>query len=226
MMKKTQRSAPKIFMKAAIAVIALFAVLSLCANAVMVGVYAKKIDSAPDGKKFDCILILGAKVFENGSVSAMLADRLDRGIELYFSGVSDKILCSGDHGTDGYDEVNAMKAYCVSHGVPSEDVFMDHAGFSTYESVIRAKLVFGCRSVMIVTQKYHLYRALYIAGSTGLDAFGSAADTVRYPGQTVREIREYAARCKDIGYVFAGAYPKYLGDAIPITGDGNATNDK
>lgn len=200
--------------------------LPLTANAVMTGVYGKLIDSAPEGEKFDCILILGAKVFPDGSVSAMLADRLDCGIELYFAGVSDKILVSGDHGTEGYDEVNAMKEYCISRGVPSEDVFMDHAGFSTYESIVRTEKVFMCKSVMIVSQRYHLFRALYIASSTGLYAYGASADAAAYAGREKREIRECAARIKDIISVVFKVSPKYLGDPVPISGNGDITNDK
>ena len=156
----------------------------------------------------------------------MLADRLDRGIELYFAGASDRIIVSGDHGSDGYDEVNTMKAYCVQRGVPSEAVFMDHAGFSTYDSVVRAKQVFLCESVLIVTQKYHLYRALYIADSTGLYAYGASAAQVRYAGQSKRDLREYAARVKDVVYVTLGKKPVYLGETVPITGSGDVTNDK
>lgn len=202
------------------------AVLPFAANAAVTGVYGKLIDTAPDGESFDCILVLGAKVFPDGSVSAMLADRLDRGIELYFAGVSGKILVSGDHGTDGYDEVNAMKAYCLQRGVPSEDVFMDHAGFSTYDSIVRAKKVFMCKSVMIVTQKYHLFRALYIADSIGLHAYGASAAPAVYAGNKYREAREFAARVKDIGSVIFNVQPKFLGSAVPISDSGDATNDK
>ena len=225
MKKETKKKAGRII-KIASAVLVITAVLPFAANAAVTGVYGKLIDTAPEGEKFDCILILGAKVFSDGSVSAMLADRLDRGIELYFAGVSDKILVSGDHGTEGYDEVNAMKEYCVQHGVPSEDVFMDHAGFSTYDSVVRAKKVFLCESVMIVTQKYHLFRALYIASSIGLRAYGASAAPTVYAGNKYREVREFAARVKDIGSVIFNASPAYLGDPVPIRDNGNITNDR
>ena len=222
--KKKKRAARAVTIIAV--VLAVIILLPLAANAAVTGIYGKLIDAAPEGEKFDCILILGARVFDDGSVSAMLADRLDRGIELYFAGVSGKILVSGDHGTEGYDEVNAMKEYCVERGVPSEDVFMDHAGFSTYESIVRAKEVFLCKSVMIVSQKYHLFRALYIAASVGLHTYGAAAAPTVYPGNKYREAREFAARVKDIGSVIFRASPSYLGDPVPIYGDGNITNDK
>ena len=119
-----------------------------------------------------------------------------------------------------------MKAYCVDRGVPSEDVFMDHAGFSTYESVVRAKEVFLCESVMIVSQKYHLFRALYIACSIGLYAYGASAAKTVYAGNKYREAREFLARVKDIGSVIFRPSPSYLGDPIPINENGNITNDK
>ena len=220
--KKTAGRAIKI----GIAALIILLILPFAANAVVTGVYGRLIDTAPADESFDCILVLGAKVFNDGSVSAMLADRLDRGIELYFAGAAKKILVSGDHGTEGYDEVNAMKAYCVQRGVPSEDVFMDHAGFSTYDSIVRAKEVFLCKSVMIVTQKYHLFRALYIASSVGLHAYGASAAPTVYAGNRYREAREFAARVKDIGSVVFHASPSYLGEAIPIYENGDMTNDK
>ncbi|MBR2684171.1 MAG: YdcF family protein [Atopobiaceae bacterium] len=172
----------------------------------------------------DCIIVLGAGIWGDRP-SPMLEDRLLRGIELYQSGVSDKILMSGDHGQVDYDEVNLMKSYAIEHGVPSEDVFMDHAGFSTYESMYRARDVFQAHSVVIVTQDYHLYRAIYIAGQLGLEAHGVGADTRPYAGALYREIREILARDKDFFKCILKPKPTYLGDPIPISGDGNATND-
>ena len=132
---------------------------------------------------YDCILILGAGVHEDGKPSLMLKDRLERGIDLYKAGISEKIIVSGDHGTVGYDEVNVMKNYLIDAGIPSENIFMDHAGFSTYESIYRARDIFCVKSMVIVTQKYHLYRALYIAKEFGLDAVGVPAAEIKYYGQ-------------------------------------------
>ena len=175
------------------------------------------------GGGYDCILILGCKV--NGeSPSLMLRDRLWQGVELY--GVaSDKILMTGDHGKEGYDEVGVMKAYAMDAGVPSEDIFEDHAGFSTYESMYRAKEIFKAKKILIVTQEYHLYRAIYDARALGLDAYGVIAEpTFRdYGGQTYRDIREVLARNKDFIFSIIKPKPTYLGEAIPISGNGNAT---
>ncbi len=174
----------------------------------------------------DCILVLGAGVREDGTVSHMLQDRLDCGIALYQAGVAPKILMSGDHGQAHYDEVNTMKQYAMEKGVPSEDIFMDHAGFSTYESMYRAKEIFGAGRIVTVTQKYHMYRALYIAKKLGLEAYGVSSDPRLYGGQTMREARELLARTKDFFVCMIKPEPKYLGDAIPISGNGDATNDK
>lgn len=172
----------------------------------------------------DAILVLGARVWDNGSPSGVLEDRLDTGISAYQAGVSDRLLMSGDHGQDDYDEVNAMKDYALEQGIPSENIFMDHAGFSTYESVYRARDIFQVKTVLIVTQEYHLYRALYIARALGLNAYGVAADRSVYSGIVGFEAREILARVKDFFYTLIQPLPTYLGDVIPITGDGNATN--
>lgn len=173
----------------------------------------------------DCIIILGAKTWGDRP-SPMLEDRLQTGIDAYKRGLSNKIIMSGDHGTKGYDEVNIMKEYAIEEGIPSEDLFMDHAGFSTYESIYRAKEIFQAKRVIIVTQKYHLYRALYIANKLGLEAYGINSDPRRYVGATYREAREVLARNKDFAQCIFKPKPTYLGDTIPISGNGNATNDK
>ena len=174
----------------------------------------------------DCILVLGCSVKVDHTLSNMLEDRLRRGVELYESGAAPKLLMSGDHGTDVYDEVNAMKNYATENGVPSSDVFMDHAGFSTYESVYRAKEIFGAEKVIIVTQEYHLYRALFIAEKLGLEAYGVASDYRTYSGQEGRDLREILARCKDFASAVFKPEPTYLGDKISLDGDGNVTNDR
>ncbi len=174
----------------------------------------------------DCILVLGAGVWENGKPSQMLADRLNQGIELYNTGASDRLLMSGDHGRVGYDEVNVMKDYAIARGIPSGHIFMDHAGFSTYESMYRARDIFKAKKVIIVTQRYHMYRALYTARALGLDAYGVASDPWEYSGQRYRELREFAARMKDFWYTIVKPKPTYLGDTIPVYGDGDVTNDE
>lgn len=173
----------------------------------------------------DCILVLGAGVRDNGRPSPMLVDRLLQGIELYKNGFSDRLLMSGDHGRKEYDEVNVMKQFAIDRGIASEHVFMDHAGFSTYESLYRARDIFETERIIIVTQKYHIYRALYIADKLGLEAYGVASDPRRYAGQNIRDLREIAARVKDYFTVIIKPTPTYLGETIPINGNGDLTND-
>lgn len=180
-------------------------------------------DEAAELENTDCVLILGAGV-RNGSPTPMLRDRLITGISLYESGAAPKIIMSGDHGREDYDEVNVMKSYAVENGVPDGDVFMDHAGFSTYDSVYRAKAVFEADSIIIVTQKYHLCRALYIAERLGVNAVGVSADLDDYSGQLKRDLREIAARDKDFFSCLFKPEPKYLGEKIPVSGDGNITD--
>lgn len=162
----------------------------------------------------DCIIILGAGVWRD-KPSPILEDRLLEGIKLYQNNVSDKIIMSGDHGRESYDEVNIMKNYAIEKGIPSENIFMDHAGFSTYESIYRARDIFKAKKIVIVTQKYHLYRALYAANCLGLEAYGLGADPRQYSGATFRELREILARDKDFIKCIFKPKPTYLGDTIP-----------
>lgn len=171
-----------------------------------------------------CILVLGASVKADGTPSAMLRDRLETAIALYYSGVASKLLLSGDNGQTVYNEVESMKKYAVKAGVPEGDIFLDHAGFSTYESIYRAQYIFQVDSMVVVTQEYHLYRALYGCRKMGIDALGVSAAQDTYSGQELREVREILARDKDcVKWIFKPE-PTFLGDAIPISGNGTATH--
>ncbi len=183
-------------------------------------------DEAANLKDVDCILVLGAGVWNDNRPSAMLEDRLKEGIGLYQRGISNRLLMSGDHGRSEYDEVNVMKQFAMADGIPSSDIFMDHAGFSTYESMYRARDIFKADKVVIVTQGYHLYRALYVAERLGIEAYGVASDPRVYAGQDYRELREILARVKDFFYCLFRPEPTYLGEAIPVNGNGDLTNDK
>ena len=186
---------------------------------------AEKIITEAEAADADCILVLGCGVREDGSPSLMLRDRLEKGIELYKAGTAPKLLMSGDHGRKDYDEVNLMKDYAKERGIPSEDIFMDHAGFSTYDSMVRARDIFCAEKVIVVSQEYHLYRALYLAEKLGLDAYGVSAMDIDYRGQAYREFREMLARAKDFCTAVIQPQPKFLGEEIPISGNGDLTND-
>lgn len=174
----------------------------------------------------DCILILGCGLRRDGFPSQMLRDRLDVGIAAYEMGLAERILMSGDHGQEDYDEVNAMKDYAMAQGVPSEDIFMDHAGFSTYESMYRAKAIFHCEKVIVVTQTYHLYRAIADAQAMDMEACGISANRRSFARQWYFNLREAAARVKDTLWGITKPKPTYLGESIPIFGNGDATNDR
>lgn len=197
-------------------------------NAYVKHVAAPRILTAEEAASLsdvDCILVLGCLVKDDGRPSDMLHDRLRRGVELYQAGAAPKLLMSGDHGRENYDEVATMKQFAIDADIPSEDVFMDHAGFSTYESMYRAIDIFQAEKIIIVTQEYHLYRAVYIAQALGLDAYGVNADYRNYWGQSARDFREVLARVKDFATTIFLPEPTYRGETIPITGNGDLTND-
>lgn len=209
-------------------IVVILALIILTINLYVKETTKKQIINNSDYTKLeniDCIIVLGAGILGD-KPSPMLEDRLLEGINLYNNNVSNKIIMSGDHGREEYDEVNIMKNYAIEKGVPSENIFMDHAGFSTYESIYRAKEIFKAKKVVIVTQKYHLYRALYIANQLGLEAYGVGSDPRKYVGATYRELREILARDKDFIKCIFKPEPTYLGETIPVSSNGNATNDK
>lgn len=176
----------------------------------------------------DCALVLGAGLFDDYP-SHMLQERLNTSLSVYNTNCTNRLLMSGDHGTVEYDEVNAMKDYAITAGAIPNEVFMDHAGFSTYESMYRARDVFDVNSVIIVTQKYHLYRAVYNARMLGLEAYGIAADgqfNYSLPMDIYNNLRESLARCKDFVYCIYKPEPTYLGEVIPISSSGVLTDDK
>ena len=225
-MKKREKIKP-IFML--LLCLALVGVIALCSINGYVKSVAKErivtVEETATLEDVDCIIVLGCQVRDDGTLSHMLRDRLMRGLEVYHAGAAPKLLMSGDHGRKEYDEVNAMKQYAIENGVPSEHVFMDHAGFSTYETVYRAKEIFEADKVIIITQEYHLYRALYIADKLGLEAYGVSADLNKYAVQSMRDFREVLARCKDWAMCIFKPEPTYLGESIPVNGNGDVTND-
>ena len=198
-------------------------------NGVVVGTTKKQIIREEDISNItdiDAILVLGCKVNPDGTPSMMLERRVNKGIELY-SKTGIKLLLSGDHGTKEYDEVNTMKQMIIDEEIPKEDVFLDHAGFSTYDSIYRAKYVFGAKKIIIVTQRYHLYRALYIANKLGIEAYGIEAENIPYKAINIKnEIREVLARDKDLVKTIFKPKSKFVGEPIDIKGSGEITFDE
>ncbi len=171
-------------------------------------------------------VVLGAYASPDGWLCPMLADRVTTAVELYKDKRVQKIIMSGDHGRTDYDEVNQMRRYAEKLGVPPEDIFMDHAGFSTFDSLYRARQVFLVDSAVVVTQSYHLPRAVYAARALGIEAAGVSADRQLYAGAWFYSLREIPARLKIFAQIhLLHAKPRFLGEVIPVSGDGRQTMD-
>lgn len=203
----------------------------LSAGALAVDHYVKIKGGAEIVAYQDCppaqaAIVLGAYVSPDGRLCDMLTDRVTTAIELYKAQKVQKLIMTGDHGQKGYDEVNHMRRYAEKLGVPTEDIFMDHAGFSTYDSMYRAKEIFQVESAVVITQAFHLPRAVYIARSLGIEAVGVEADKHIYAGADYYDMREIAARLKAFVQLHVThAKPQFLGEVIPVTGDGRLTHD-
>jgi SanA protein len=205
-------------------VVGVLVVAASAVTAVVLNVVVLAGGRSRSGTSAPVALVLGAGLRPDGSPSLMLADRLAVAADLYRTGRVGTVLASGDHGTHAYDEVTAMRQRLVELGVPDERVFTDHAGFDTWSSVVRAKAVFGARRVLVVTQGFHLGRAVWLARRAGLSADGVDADLHGYGrlGQKA-ELRETAARVKSVLEVVAGRRPRYLGPPFDLAGDGRLT---
>jgi vancomycin permeability regulator SanA len=193
----------RIFLSAIFALVAAVMIYALAVNAYVVDStedLVLSLSRVSEIEDADCILVLGCLVKSDGTPSDMLHDRLLTATEVYYqmeqAGNQAPLLMSGDSGTEGYDEVGAMRDFAVSAGV-REEILLDPAGFSTFESVARAKELFDAEKIVIVTQSYHLHRALFIAEALGVEAYGVSADVRSYRNQFFRDVREILARNKD-----------------------------
>lgn len=165
------------------------------------------------------VTILGARIYPTSTLSMMLKDRVDTALQLYHLGKVEKILVSGDHGRKDYDEVNAIKNYLLEQHIPQEKIFLDHAGFDTYDSFYRARDIFGVTSTIVITQQFHLPRAIYLGNNLGIQTYGIPADKHTYPKAIYNALRESLARLKAFINITLHSQPKFLGEKIPITGD-------
>lgn len=171
-----------------------------------------------------CAIVLGAGIVDEDTPTPMLRDRLDTGILLYKHGLVSKLLLTGDNGTEMHNEIHVMLNYCLDEGIPEDDIYCDHAGFSTYDSMYRAKEIFQVERAVIVTQTYHEYRSLYIAEKMGMKCVGVSSDQEKYSGQPVREIREILARVKDYFKCFIMPAATLGGDIISLFESGVVTH--
>ncbi len=147
----------------------------------------------------DYVLVLGCGVREDGEPSHMLSERLKRGAEVFkkINNGKTKLLLTGDNSGESYNELAAMKRVSLENGVKEEEMVIDDFGFSTYESLYNAKIRFGAKKIIIITQPYHMFRALYIAHKLGMEAVGVTAYLPFYPQQIIWSLREVLARNKD-----------------------------
>ena len=183
-----------------------------------VGTRAYIYNDAGEAPHAEVALIPGAAIFSDGSLSLIFIDRADTAIILYEAKKVSKILVSGDNSTDSHNEVNPVRLYLISKGIPDQDIFLDHAGFDTYSSMYRARDIFGVSSILIATQSFHLPRAVFIARQLGIEAYGVNADVGHILFRnTVREVFANEKAALDLLF---NRKPKYLGEKIPITGDG------
>ncbi|WP_066889488.1 vancomycin high temperature exclusion protein [Clostridium nigeriense] len=187
--------------------------------------YIYNIENIPINN--DAIIVLGAGVKNDGTPSDILADRLETSLEVFEAKAANAFVLSGDHSREDYNEVGAMKDYIVSNNIDERVIFMDHAGFSTYDTMYRAKEIFKINKAIIVTNEYHLPRALYIARKLGIDAYGVKSDKRGYQLMSSYKKREVLAQLKDFIYVnILKPKPKFLGESIPVNNsDGRITED-
>lgn len=197
--KRLHKKKPSL-LKVIFACLSLLAAAALLAvgilNAVVIGTTAENIRAFSEEEGYGVAVVFGAKVHEGGTLSAMLEDRMKEAVALYHAGKVQKILVSGD-GRGEWSETKHMKAYAIANGVAEKDIIEDGEGYSTLETVTRAKELFGIEKCVLVTQKYHLYRAMYAAESMGMDVVGAASNPRPYYGQFYRDLREILARAKD-----------------------------
>lgn len=211
-----------------LALVTLAALLIVDAYVVSVGrSHQISFENLASQAKYDCVIVPGALVYDNNRPSGMLQDRLDMAIRIYELGVTDRILVSGDHGRTDYNEVGVMRQYLLDAGIPAEHIFMDHAGFDTYDTLYRASSIFGVLRAVITTEDFHLLRALYIGDKLGLDLQGVDCGYHLVSPRLKDRLREYPARFKAwLDSEILHVQPTYGGETIPISGDGRLTLDE
>ena len=174
-----------------------------------------EVENTPEAS---AVLIPGAAIFSDGSLSSVFLDRVDMAIKLYEAKKVSKILVSGDNSTDSHNEVNPVRLYLIDKGIPDQDIFLDHAGLDTYSSMYRARDIFGVTSILISTQSFHLPRAVFTARQLKIEAYGVNADVGHIFFRNY--LREVLANEKAVSNLILDRKPKFLGEMIPITGDG------
>lgn len=217
-------------LKLAFSVLLAFALVATAANALVYFTSRDNIVTIQEAiqssqqYRADCIVVLGASVFEDGTLSDILRDRVDDAIFLYKAGVAPKIIMSGDGADASYNEPGAMKAYAVAHGVPSQDIFCDRAGTDTYNTMARVAQVFGARKIAICTQTYHMFRCIYTAHGQNMVAFGVPSDYHQYANQAWYDVREFFSRTKAVAETLTHQPADQMEEPISLADNGDITN--
>jgi SanA protein len=204
-----------------LSVLAIAGVVLLLNALVLVSAKPSIVASQSELSKAKVVIILGAGVYSSGKLTPILKDRVDTAISIYRNGLVEKILVSGDNGSITYNEVVPVWEYLLAAGIPEADIFLDHAGFDTYDTMYRAVAIFEVDSAIVVTQSFHLPRAVFLAEAVGIEAQGLSPADDRT--SIFNSLRESLARVKAVGDVLIKSDPTYLGESIPITGDGRET---
>lgn len=198
----------KKLIKISISICLLLTLLIIITNIIIIGKSTYYIDNDVNYKNYDYVLVLGASA-KNNRPSLMLKDRLDKVVEIYNENSNIKIILSGDSVKENYDETGVMYNYLTNSGINSNNIIIDKYGVSTYDSVVRIKDITKDKKVIIVTQKYHLYRSIYIAKQNNINVVGVKAYEYKYFGNLKREIREVLARTKDYFYCLSNHKIEY-----------------
>lgn len=206
--------------------ISLFSLLVLAFGLILIWGLSIYILQATNSRTFDSmetlpkahtVIILGASVYSDGTLSPILQDRVDTGLKLYRNGKVERFLLSGDNRSEDYDEVNAMRNYLINLGVPDSHIFIDPAGIDTYDSMYRSKAIFQVPSAIVVTQQFHLPRTLFIAKNLGLSYRGYPAESKNYQTEDHLKRREKLANFKALYELVSHQIPAAMGEKIPVS---------
>lgn len=180
--------------------------------------YGREIYGVEEVREERVAIVFGARIYGDGRLSAMLRDRMDTAIELYEMGKVERLLLSGDNSSETYDEPSDMMAYALAQGVPAEAIQPDYGGRRTYDTCYRARDVFELESAILVTQAFHLPRALFTCGNLGVDVVGVVADRSNYRASSLSysENREFLATVLAFYDVLREEPAPVLGEPIPI----------
>ncbi len=211
----------KIFRYLVTAVILLITITVVINMLIFFGSKAKVFSSIDDLSEAEVVIILGARVYGDGKLSPIFKERVDTAVVVYSNKKVKKILVSGDNGSLEYNEVAPVREYLLSLGIPSADIFLDYAGFDTYDTMYRAKNIFAIKSAIVVTQPFHIHRAVYLGNSLKINTQGMV--TEEGDGTIKNYFREFFANIKAMGDVVLKSESTYLGNTVPITGNGEAT---